>query len=367
MKNIRIIFLFVCLSIAANSYGQLAIQFSPVIYGQSLEGLSFATLMNSSVETVRARVTIKIRESQAGNVVTVVIPSVLIRPGSSPMDRTAYSNSRFSFGNNNYGLILSQSGKFPEGEYEYCFEIEMEPKAGWVSNYFENCFSYQLQPMTPLLLVHPVDGDVDCNTRPNFIWQPPIPLPPEARFRLVLSELRPKQDLSEAINYNQPLINQGNLFGNQLSYPFNAPSLKEGTTYAWQVIVYNSKLIIKRSEIWTYTVKCEEVKKQPGDNSYRELKEIEDGNFYIADRILRFSFNNPYSKGLLDYSISDLANPAITVKGLPRLEMQAGLNKYELDLTEINAFKTGKEYLLKIRLANGRVMPLRFIYTNEEQ
>jgi len=173
------------------------------------------------------------------------------------------------------------------------------------------------------------------------------------------------QDIVEAINYNVPLINRGNLFSNQLQFPFNAPQLKEGKRYAWQVTVYNEKTILKKSEIWTYTVKCEEKKEQSSGESFRELKETEDGNFYVANKILRFSFNNPYSGGILTYAISSLSDPGSTIKSLPTLKMQAGLNKYEIDLSDNRSFKNGKEYLLKVTLTNNRELRLRFIYKDE--
>jgi Domain of Unknown Function (DUF928) len=355
-----------CLCLAAAGNAQVSVSFNAAIYGQSLEGLSFARITNTSSEAVTARITIRVRELVAGNVVTVTIPSALIRQGAGTIDRVAFANARFAFGNNDYGVLLSQSGRFLEGEYEFCFEVELlEPKSGWVSSFFEQCFVQQVQPMTPLLLINPVDGDIDCNTRPNFIWQPPLPLQPDTRFRLVLTELKDRQDVIEAINFNLPVLNQGDISGNQLRFPFNAPPLKEGKTYVWQVIAYNGKIIVKRSEIWTYTVKCEEVKKEIAGDSYREIKETDDGNFYVASKVLRFSFNNPYSISALDYSISSLAEPDVVIKNLPKLQINSGLNKYDIDLSDNKAFKNGQEYLLKVRVLNNRELRLRFIYKNE--
>jgi hypothetical protein len=152
---------------------------------------------------------------------------------------------------------------------------------------------------------------------------------------------------------------------NRLSFPFNAPDLKEGKKYAWQVIVYTGSIILKRSEIWTYSVKCGEGKQQVSTDSYRMMKETNDGNFYAADKILRFSFNNPYNAGDLNFSITSLANPEAVIKNLPKLKMQTGLNKYDVDLSENNAFKTGEEYLLTVRLINGKELKLRFTYRND--
>jgi len=367
LKFFKIFFILLPIFLSAEiAQSQVTINFNPAIYGQSLDGLSYVQVFNASSENVRIKLTIKIKETTAGNVLTAVINSVPLYRGINTIDRGAFSAGRFSFGNNYYGNTLSQTGKFPEGDYEYCFEVEItDSKASWNTPFFENCFSFQLQPLTPLLLINPVDGDEDCNTRPDFLWQLPMPLPPGSKCRMVLSEINEKQDIVEAINYNVPLINRGNLFSNQLQFPFNAPQLKEGKRYAWQVTVYNEKTILKKSEIWTYTVKCEEKKEQSSGESFRELKETEDGNFYVANKILRFSFNNPYSGGILTYAISSLSDPGSTIKSLPTLKMQAGLNKYEIDLSDNRSFKNGKEYLLKVTLTNNRELRLRFIYKDE--
>jgi hypothetical protein len=150
-----------------------------------------------------------------------------------------------------------------------------------------------------------------------------------------------------------------------LRYPPNLAELKEGSKYAWQVTVYTNKTILKKSEIWTFTVKCQQQERTPAAESYRELKENDDGNFYIAEKLLRFSFYNPYNSGNLDYTIENLSDTRTEIKKLPVLKMYTGLNKYDLDLSENNSFKNGNEYLLKVRLTNNRELRLRFIYKNE--
>ncbi|HEV7782325.1 MAG TPA: DUF928 domain-containing protein [Chitinophagaceae bacterium] len=366
LKSYRVLLpvIMICAIVSAGR-AQVAITFNAPVYGQSLEGLAFVQIFNSSAEDVKASVIIRVNENTAGNVLVATLSSVPLRRGNNMLDRATFSRGRFSFGNSYYGLTLSQTGRFPEGEYEYCFEIEItDSKSPWVSPFFENCFIQQLQPMTPLLLINPADGDESCNTRPVFLWQLPSPLPAEARCRLVLTELKDKQDIAEAVNYNIPVLNQGNIIGNQLMFPGSAPSLKEGKNYAWQVIVYTGKAILKRSEIWTYSVKCDEEIKPFSTDSYRELKE-EDGNFYIASKFLRFSFHNPYNAGLLSYSIASLAGGGTPIKDLPELKILPGLNKFDVDLSENKSFKNGQEYMLEVRLANNRNLRLRFVYKNE--
>lgn len=354
------------LGMACCVQAQVVVNFTPAVYGQTLDGLVYAQLINSFSVDLKARLTIKVRDTRGTAVVSVQTSSFILRPGVNELNKKTYSSSRFNFGNNSAGLTLSQTGRFPEGEYEYCFEIDVsESKNDQISPLYENCFVHQLQPMTPLLLIDPVDGDEFCNKRPNFMWQSPLPLPRDARHRLVLTEIRDKQDIVQAITYNPPIINQGNIPGNTMFYPANAPELKEGHCYAWQVVVYTQRTILARSEVWTFVHKCKEEKMEISGGGYRELKETDDGNFYIASKQLSFSLNNPYNEGPLNYTITSLAETTAPVKGLPALKLKPGLNKYDIDLTEIRAFKNDQEYLLKVQLQQNRTLLLRFIYKDE--
>ena len=367
-RKILLLLLFtgVLCSIRLTAEAQISVNFSPVIYGQTLDGLVYAQIVNSYQGDLKAKLTIKVREMRGADVLTIKTPSFIIRPGVNVINKAAFSAARFSFGNNNFGLTVSQTGRFLEGEYEYCFEVDIsESKNNTLPPIFENCFIQHLQPRTPLLLINPVDGDEFCNKHPQFMWQPPQPLPREARFRFQLTEVKEKQDIAEAIAYNLPLVNQANIMGNSLFYPVSAPELKEGHQYAWQVIVYTAKSILARSEIWTFTYKCNEEKKEVITDSYREINETEDGNFYVANTWLRFSLTNPYAAGDLNYTISSMSDASKSIKGLQKLKMAPGLNKYDLDLSENRQFKNDEEYILKVYLANNRVLKLRFIYKNE--
>lgn len=365
-KKIKYFLVLSCFLLSLIGNGQVIVNFSPLVYGQTLDGLVYAQLVNSSGTDLKIVETITITELSGVKVVTVTTAPFILSQGTNFISKTAFTNGRFNFSNSTFGNTLRQSGRLIDGEYEYCFQTEIiGDKPDQLSPVFENCFSFQLQQMTPLLLIDPIDEDKICTKRPNLIWQLPSPLPAEARCRIILTELKEKQDIAEAIAFNAPVLNQGNVFGNMLMYPAGAPELIEGHTYAWQVTVYSEKTILKKSEIWTFTVTCQEPQKNLSGDSYRELKETDDGNFYIANRVLRFSFNNPYSNGKLDYSIDNLSRPNSEIKKLPTLKMAPGLNKYELDLSEIRPFKNNEEYLLRVRLINNRELKLRFIYKNE--
>ena len=118
LYNKYLVLLCICQALAGVASGQVSISFNPSAYGQQLEGLTFVQIGNTTGQMLTATVTVKVRETSAGNVVTIIMPSVIIRQGMNFLDRNSFSKARFSFGNNPFGSMLNQSGKFMEGEYE---------------------------------------------------------------------------------------------------------------------------------------------------------------------------------------------------------------------------------------------------------
>jgi hypothetical protein len=351
----------------ANSFAQVTVNFNTALYGRSLDGLSFCQIINPATAPVYAKTKITITEVRVGLVATVQVPYIQLKPGMNLLNSRTYSQSSFLFSNSPFGKHLSSTGKLSEGDYEFCFEVTTgDPKTQAVYDVTENCFQSLIEPLTPLLLIDPIEGEKSCNTRPNFTWQPPFPVQRNTQFRIIVCEKAGSQTAIEAITYNEPVLNISGLHINTIFYPAKTPDLKKDHSYVWQVTAYQDKTLLTKSEIWQFEIKCDDEKRNTNSDSYRELKESEDGNFYLADKILRISLYNPYNPGSLNYSITSLSDPEKKIKKLPELKLNTGLNKYEIDLSENSSFKNGQEYEIKVGLENNRTLRLRFIYQNAE-
>src|SRR4030095_4828003 len=128
-RNWRYRFLFACLVFCINAQSQVSVNFNASLYGRSLEGLSFAQIVNTSAQPVHAKIKVTIREMTQGTVVTVQIPYFQLRTGTNRINSQSFSRSNFIFAGNRAGRHLSQTAKFSEGEYEFCFEVTVgDPK-----------------------------------------------------------------------------------------------------------------------------------------------------------------------------------------------------------------------------------------------
>jgi len=359
----RFLLYFVLLVITVQAKAQVAINFIPSVAGQTLEGLSLVQLVNTTGNNLQGQLTITVKDGSGAGVVSIVVPRLPIRLGVNSLNKGILSGSRIRFGESPSAAALSQTGRFSEGEYEYCYELAVESaKPGGIPTIYENCFQHTLQPTTPLMLIDPYDQAEICNTRPNFSWQPPMPLQRDMRYRIVVAPVMERQDAVEALANNRPVINIADVRHNNLIYPVQVPDLVKEQRYAWQVTAYTGKVMLTQSEIWTFTIHCEDSIPVQQADSYRELKVEADKNFYLAPGTLRFSFYNYRQAGRLEYEIIDLSNPDVPVKKLRRINMQAGLNKIALDLQDNADIKDGNQYILKVKNVTNQELTLRFIY-----
>lgn len=354
--------LIVCLA-KAQSNAQVQTIFIPSLNGRSLDGVMNFQVRNESQSEITGQVRIVIREDAGGNIGEINVRNVTIRRGMNLYSRSLLKQAQFNFASNELATIFRQTGKLPEGDYEYCYEINVtDSKPAIPQDYYENCFHFSLKPLTPLLLVDPVEGEKICNQKPSFAWQPPLPLDFKARFQVIVAEVKDKQAPIEALSFNQPVINVSGLAEARLTYPAHVKELQKGKTYAWQVYYSIDRRLVLKSEIWTFKVDCEEDKSSVPDESYRELKNSVEGDYYVAKRKLRFAVNNAYNDGELKYTIAPLDNPVKQITQLPKLKIVTGFNKYSIDLEEYRAFRNGQQYLLTVELANGQKLMLRFTY-----
>ncbi|OCX53369.1 DUF928 domain-containing protein [Mucilaginibacter sp. PPCGB 2223] len=338
--------------------GQTTIQFIPELYGRNVDGL-FRCAIISTGGRQSVTLSVVVKERKAGTVCIINTTAFNIATGNNVLPFTIAHNSSVQFANTSTGRLVSVNHNFPEGDYEYCFTVN------YVNHEYlpvEQCFDYTLAPFAELNLIDPYDQDKICDQRPLLTWQPLIPGVPGAMYQLVLAEIKSGQNPTEALNYNLPVINQSNILSPVLPYPSIAPQLEKGKTYAWQVTAYKDQTVLNRTAVWSFKVECQDSTKKISDDGYRDIEDLAKGNYYIAAGVLKFAVVNPYQSQDLKYEISSLDKPDKKVKHLPKLKLQSGDNKINIDLSENNAFNDNAYYILKVRLPNGVVNSLRFIY-----
>lgn len=157
-------------------------------------------------------------------------------------------------------------------------------------------------------------------------------------YRLVVVELKENQSAEAGITVNQPILVINHIQGMQLYYPFDAPELKEGIWYGWQVQKIQNNIISYKSESWKFIIPLEMNK-----NQFYKMKIKNDGADYIVkDGKVRFEFIEQYHDDNMKFYLYNSENELMDVKidiGIEQddteasiLIKQTGSNYYEIDL-----------------------------------
>lgn len=363
MTGIRIILTGLFLCVFSLVKAQYTIAFMPEVQGRTIDGIYKARIGNTGGKQL-VSLTVIVTEAKSGTVVTLRTTSFELMPGMNTVPPAAAYSASVSFGKGRLSTIVQQSGFFPAGDYDYCFQLS---EGSNHSNLLaEQCFNYNLEPFSALQLIQPYDGDKICDKRPSFSWQPLIPAINGVLYRMLLVEVKEGQQRAEAIRVNLSVINQRQIPIPVLLYPSLANQLVEGKKYAWQVSAYRNDLLLAESEIWDFTVDCEKDSSNIPKEAYRSLDDLSKGNFYIARGQLMFSFNNTYDAGTLQYSINCLTKPEQQLKKLPKIKVARGYNQVLIDLSENSSFTDGYFYIMDVRLPDGQQKQLRFIFKSAE-
>lgn len=354
--------LFTCLCMVVKA--QFTIAFMPEVQGRTIDGIWKARISNNAVrQTVNLKITIT--EASSGTVFTIQTPAFELISGVNNIPAGAAYNAAVTFANSKLATIISQSGFFPAGDYDYCFQLSAGAShAGALLA--EQCFNYNLAPFSSLQLIQPYDGDKLCDKRPSFSWQPLIPAVTGVQYRILLVEVKEGQQPVEAIRTNMAIINQRNIPMPLQLYPSLATDLVEGKKYAWQVNAYRNDLILAESEIWEFNIDCEKDSTTSSREAFRNIDDLAKGNFYIARGELLFAFNNTYEATTLQYTIRCLTKPEQQIKKLPKIKVTRGRNQVVIDLSANRSFTDGYFYIMDVKLPDGEGKQLRFIYKNAE-
>jgi hypothetical protein len=325
-----------------------------------------ATLMNPGPET-NVSLDAGIYNSAGEELLHVRTSSFRVASGVNVISASNFVIVQTTYAPNGQGSFLQSQKQLPSGMFKHCIRVI---NAGG-ENEDEFCQDLDSENNSFLNLVFPNDNDTIETTTPLLTWthsEPFTVLTPGESFRIVLVKMNAGQNAEEAVLSNQPLFIMSNIFRHDVQYPFDAPQLKEGESYGWQVqkMAAGGQGIIVKTESWKFTVKGAA---PVAENKYAVLKKKPDGGFYTAaNNKLYFRFEEDYRGSQLSCIIYDEKHQAINPE--PENEQQKaqnqnavqvksnGYNRFEIDL-EVMRLKTGF-YYLEVRNEKNELFVLKF-------
>jgi len=219
-----------------------------------------------------------------------------------------------------------------------------------------------IKSMLPPQLSYPANESVIDIQYPVLIWIPPRPIEGMlVTYNLRLVEILKGQSLAEALLQNPPLLDLSGLSNTFLNYPVDATPLRADAHYAWQVSASSGGQSLGVTDMWSFTVKKDNDKKD--DNvEYPVATKVAKERFYLTDGVFHFVYNNTANETTLSYTIKSMTT-AKQISGLPVIKLKPGMNKLKVDLQQSGMLKSGTYYNLQIRDSRQQLYKITYYYT----
>ena len=219
-----------------------------------------------------------------------------------------------------------------------------------------------IKSMLPPQLSYPANESVIDIKYPVLIWAPPRPINGMmVTYNLRLVEILKGQTLAEALLQNPAMVNLSGLSNTFLNYPADATPLHMDGHYAWQVAASYGVQSLGVTDMWSFTVKNKEEKKDD-DIEYPVAEKVSKARFYVTHGVFHFVYNNKANEKVLSYTIKSMDNSVANMKELPPIELQPGMNKLDIDLKQRKELKNNTYYYLEIKDSRRQVYKLMYYY-----
>ena len=250
--------------------------------------------------------------------------------------------------------VSSKTDDFiPIGNYTACYRLTASGKIPLA----EECIAFDVEPLSPPMLIIPVDSAVLKVSPSQFSWIPPAPLNLFNRldYEVMITEIQPGQKATEAIQNNLPFYTEPNIPINNFAYTGAAANFEKDKWYAWQVIAKDDRNYAGKSEVWVFKV-SDEQKVQVAINDFYLLMENDvKGTYQINSKTLRIKY--PSQTNPFEAQIFFTDEKGITIKTVKQ-HITQGDNYLNFSLN--NQFKENKVYAVTIRDQSNKAHTITF-------
>lgn len=242
----------------------------------------------------------------------------------------------------------------PVGAYSACYILTSVSKD---ANIAEECISFDAEPLSPPILMFPVDSSRLEAAPTQFSWVPPTPVAmfEKLRYEFLVTEILQGQNAGEAIQQNLPVYNPGNLSANALNYPGSVTPFEKDKWYAWQVIARDDRQYAGKSDVWVFKIGSEPDSKPSPQDTYLLLQ----ANIKATYRLNKKELHLKYFSHLKDYkgqiTFSDDKGNVIRTDNL---KIKQGENYFDFQLTR--QFKSNTVYQVLLTDTENRSHSLTF-------
>lgn len=312
-------------------------------------------LINGTTGSMEGKLELVLRDRQTGmELMTATTSRFSLPKGSLSVNVNILNPIQYNYLGMEPGSMFS--GLLPAGVYIACYLFtkitadKPEPLA-------EECVSFDIEPLSPPMLIFPGDSSELEAMPAQFTWTPPTPAGMISRlqYEILITEIKPGQKADEAMQDNMSFYNSANVMNNFLTYPATLPAFEKEKWYGWQVVARDDKNYAGKSEVWVFKVKKEsELEKIIRGTPYIKMKPDLPELGIAPNGILKISYFNRSTDSTANVFLYNLSEddggrkqPSIAVKIIP------GENQLQLNLKKIIHLSEESTYKAEIISSSG--------------
>jgi hypothetical protein len=323
-------------------------------------------VINTSGETFECRIELTLRDCASGlEVLTATTGQFQLRVGAKQLNAAFLAPLQY-----NYISTTSANRRddfIPIGNYMACYRLTAFGK----SLFTEECVAFDVEPLSPPMLINPADSSVLKVAPSQFSWIPPAPMNLFSRldYEVVIAEIQPGQKAGEAIQQNLPFYTESNLTINNLTYTGAASNFEKDKWYAWQVIAKDDRNYAGKSEVWVFQVKENTTTKIELGSSFSKMKMNNNELAVAQDGVLKVLYRNEIADEKVDIKIVDLTNTKTDNKpNYFSTKLIVGDNYIERNLKGVIKLDDKKVYMAQLTNSRGEIFTIRFVvkYTDKK-
>lgn len=322
-------------------------------------------LVNNTGKQIDVTIKGTIRYRNSALSATYVFTTNLIE-GNNRFNTDRVSNAAWTFSDNGFRELFFDYNKMPQGTYEYCVSVTLN----------KNNPEYQMgdpimecvyQTVNDIFLINLVDPENNAKIYeyyPMLSWVVNYPFASQLTYRLRVAEVKEGQNNENAINRNNPIYQDNQVFATSLTYPVTARPLVKYQPYVWTVDAYYKGILLGGAEAWRFTIIEDSLLKEVAvDLAYYEFEEhIGDTRLNIAGE-MKLKYRADGNSDTLFFKIINDKGDEIKFNENVK-PLSNGYNWIVLQFHEKLSLKHNNKYSLLIENAKGKSFKVPFTYLN---
>ncbi|MEO6231503.1 MAG: hypothetical protein ABJB11_21265 [Ferruginibacter sp.] len=348
--KIFILFIFICFSFCLEAQVTLQPIIPPVGLIQKNQ-LWNVVVINGANETYNCKLALVLKDRTTNaEVLTATTAVFTLGTGSKQLNINAlnpiqYNYSSQGYDNNIEGLIVV-------GNYIACYNLTNVTDK--VLNLADECVQFDVEPLSPPMLISPGDSSILDVAPTQFSWIPPTPsgMFKRLQYNVIITPVSEGQKAAEAVQQNIPLYSEANLIPNMLNYSPAYSSFEKDKWYAWQIVAKDDNNYAAKSEVWVFKMSGN-APPASGNNNYISLnKRFNDQSiYYINNDVLSIRYYCEEKDNISTIAVYSTDKKLIQKKSLKvlygdnffSLKLKRKIQKGQLFIVELTG-ENGKKY-----------------------